>query len=146
MSNPNNVTVSLEMAKKLRDAGWEQDYPFLFYLEKDEQLYRNGEIVGQRNPDEPHEVDMGPFIAAPTAEEILRELPEEKRGATLNTIGHTKVAYLWKDLGKITYSPAPVARDLDGNVDYMQFEADTLANAAAKMWIYLKENNLLNNV
>lgn len=101
--NPESITVSLEWATKLKEAGWDD----VCYFRQEE-----------------HE---GPGLEFPTAEEILRRLPDSPR----------------------PHSPMHIFRMIDGTwqIVYDNTEdfviADTLANAAAQMWIYLKTNHLL---
>src|SRR3990167_5893854 len=79
-SAPSSIVVSLEMAKKLKKAGWPQD-KFLFVWN------------GAYHPDKSEHVNWlsrkkvgkdwaeAETFTAPTAEEILRRLPEESQAA-----------------------------------------------------------------
>lgn len=133
----NSITVSLEWAKKLRDAGWNQEV--LFYWSIDS---RSGNDVVRRRREKGNNKPLDP-IAAPTAEEILRVLPSE---APHPDIEHTayfleivrverptenwQVQYRERESWRLWDSPEP-------------HSADSLANAAAAMYVYLAENNLL---
>ena len=74
------------------------------------------------------------YSAAPTAEEILRRLPKVRAG---------KSSTLYVDIGEdvsywvVGYSSQP-------SDDWVPKVSDqSLANAAAAMWIYLQEHSLL---
>lgn len=164
---PESITVSLEMAKALKKAGWEQGKSFLLCMGHDTEKELTPPFP-RDNGDE--DIITGVFktlkedertglysIDLPTAEEILSELPvvinckqcEPKRRychVECNCQCHerlpTKIRK-WKywtvmrDGNKycILYGE-------DLQTGHGEF-SDTLANAAAKMWLYLKENNLL---
>lgn len=113
-----SITVSLEWAKKMKEAGWNEKTVFAFdhrfdYYELDD-FYGFGAIF------------------APTAEEILRRLPNNFEGIPL------RIQYE-KD-GSILVG---YAYSKDGTQPMYRGDRDSLANAAAAMWCYLKENNLL---
>lgn len=138
-NGPESIVVSLEMAKKLKEAGWRQSSngignfgsPTLI-----EDLTRgDGGLSGRyfkwcQRPD--GEIYLGTMwdnyanIAdAPTAEEILRRLPSWE--AFMNQ-GHYGVR-------------CKVTGLKEG--DRKGFIADTLANAAAAMFCHLSKHNLL---
>lgn len=140
--NPESIVVGLEQAKALKEAGWPLRENLFAYAVEDKFFKKrsiflqwNGETYlpwyGESRPDGTYTL-----FAAPTAEEILRRLPgqwptstsmfERLRMEETNrgfVIGYSSQQHIFK------------------NDDW--FEADTLANAAAAMWLYLKEQNLL---
>lgn len=127
-----DIVVSLEWAKKLEEAGWPQYHGEVFGWFED----MNGKMTV-------HEVDNfseDDHVAAPTAEEILRELPDSfardqlRYDLTIRTAGGTS--------GKMFYVSYKHWHDQLKTV-HRQGEDHSLANAAAELWIYLKENNLL---
>ena len=156
MNTPKSITVSLEWAKRLQDAGWHQGWTGVgtinSFTDKPESMktdimgtyfkwfdvrsdYSKGEII----PQVESIYCNYPMIAdAPTAEEILQKLPRrlihegEPEGKWLCINSHPdqkgwRIAYLqgqysaWRNV----------------------IEEKSLAKAAAAMWCYLKENNLL---
>lgn len=120
MSEIAPITVSLELAKKLKEAGWQ--YETLFFwcgLEHKEVSSSTGEMkifYGKYYPYREH-------FAAPTAEEILRRLPH---GTDTELIIKRKPKGTWR----VTCTGDTIG-------------GDTLANAAAAMFCFLSENNLL---
>lgn len=86
------------------------------------------------------------YYAAPTAEEILRELPREI------IIGEKKIfiaidpsTHNYKDFGWRVIYWNRNEENRGWETEISSGEHDTLANAAASMFIYLKNNNLLNH-
>lgn len=123
-----NITVSLDYAKKLRDAGWIEETYFVYFNERLRPKYETQGIMLTKVPS---------IIPAPTAEEILRELPEMYQSLIIG-----------KANGKWRLMPFDAVSNKDskiGNIRMDKFDEDTLANAAAAMWIHLKENDLLPN-
>ena len=120
---PEDIVVGLETAKKLKAAGWENgDATHYFYWMDIRDNYNEGEVCPQV---ESVYCNCPMIASAPTAEEILRELPT------------TQICY--REDGVSIYvgiggRQKTVKKTIIG---------ETLANAAASMWLYLKENNLL---
>lgn len=133
MSNPESITVSLEWAKKLSKCGWPEDDDMFMYVKYvnmpswDLQLTKDAQL----------EDGVSVLFAAPTAEEILRRLPEslywEGADSKLTTLRIRSWAGRWS----IEY------RDNKTNHRNHHENQDTLAAAAAAMWCYLAENKLL---
>ena len=137
MTNPESITVSLEMAKKLR---WEKDT--YFYFTEDGVLHS----ISEHRSREKWESKGMETYSAPTAECILRELPElvftqgSKCHLKINHIGRgtfflnikRKNTTIMTEEGRVRLPKSVWSTD-----------NDTLANAAASMWIYLKGNDLL---
>ncbi len=126
-----NITVSLEWAKKLKEAGWPQGKGY-FYRVVDKTWYQE-----ECEPRRRWVAKGYQFYSLPTAEEILRELPQTMDGYRLTIypiwdVGAWCVTYLAPD-----HTPHEALE-----IDYVD---KSLANAAAEMWIYLKKNNLLPN-
>ena len=130
-----DITVSLEWAKKLKEAGWLQDGAlFCWWLRIGHTEYELSPAIFLKN---------GEF-AAPTAEEILRRLPvyftkgNEKRVMRImkHEDGRYSVFYesyaIKTGMGELPYYDIPEIK-----------KHDTLANASASMYCYLAENNLL---
>lgn len=127
-------TVSLELSKELKKAG---------YPQKGERNWRYNE-----NPNDamlvefPFESSRFEFCAAPTADEILDILPfdiigDEGMRFDLNiyrelNFGRWVVCYWWDEDSR---------RKSGEKIE--NIEANTLADAAALMWLYLKEKELL---
>lgn len=134
MMTPESITVSLEWAQRLKEAGWVQDVcfywikhasspkPFVVYLPN----------LQQRDPD-----TLEIWFHAPTAEEILRRLPKSlaTKDRTIHRLSiNCNGGKRWRIFyGTDVLFDSPVAVDAN----------ESLANAAAQMWIYLKTNHLL---
>jgi len=109
-----DITVNLPTANKLRDAGWEQKESTFWRLgEKDREVFTYQELRDKN-------ISLDAVCAAPTAEEVLRELPPETEEKGVVRFPRVSAVEQWEE-----------------------GEYDTLANAAAEMWIYLRTNDLL---
>lgn len=109
-------TVSFELAKQLKEAGYPQESNFYYQNDISPELYSYKGIV--MNGDE---------IASPTADEILEQF-----------------AYCHKaEWLLISKDPTREKWVIDFKSKLVMFKGDSLADAVAKMWLYLKENNLL---
>lgn len=122
-----DICVSLDLAKQLKEAGYKQDSLFLWEIGLDNKPY----LVKSYSA---NEADMSRLFSAPTASEIGERLPIE-----LNSGRYTieRCDGYWE---LRFYEDAE--QDLEGLYDWHD-EEYTEANARAKMWLYLKENNLL---
>ena len=143
-----DITVSLEKAKELKEYGWPQDNYFLWIVDSSGSGH-----FGHYTFDHILVIDSvgvaedGSKIAdkfsAPTAEELLRRLPEAVKYPVRNAIEYELLIRPFDDLDErhweITY-----AKDID-NVDNTPLHETTgsLSDAAAEMFIWLKQNNLL---
>jgi len=118
--NLNQICVSLELAKELKEAGYKQDSLFWwnFYSPgaMDEELVRTAygryklENIGQ---------DSEESIAAPTASELLEQLPKDI------------AFYHWRwESGQYNFG---FENDNGGEEN---FGEDTLVDAIAKCWLY----------
>jgi len=152
-STPLAITVSLEWAKKLKAAGWDQsDSLFYWFMPEGRPIEGRPIMVGQivEYQAEPKGAEHNPSglaqfiyyptgwlpeasIAMPTAEEILRRLPD------------------WCYAKKSSFGPCEhwIVLDQDGHVrtpaecrHIPVTEHDTLANAAAAMFVFLAEQKL----
>jgi hypothetical protein len=145
MTNPELIVVSIDMAKKLKEAGWDQNECLWRWVEfhggvaKGHSDYESNTRWELREKGSDYNFD--PRYAAPTAEEILRRLPEslmlQTRGDRIG--GNDSETAFDLEMGKNKYGYF-VRYEKEAAEE---FYADTLANAAAQMWIYLKEHSLL---
>lgn len=127
-------TVSLESAKQLKEKGYPQQSSYFWWTSalrtngKEEFYLPNDFIVdiGELN-----EFDYRKDYAAPTVDEVLDLLPERIEG--YKTLGMGKVMGEWV----IGY------QKIGNELQAIRTVDKSLADAAAKMWLYLKENNLL---
>lgn len=124
-----SICTSLELSKKLKEVGFPQESLFYWWVDvedSDEEKIDPEVGIGKSR------VSFMENISAPTAEEIGRELPEYlyKTGAN----------YFLKMMSGIIYFKAQSA---DGKIFDTPSSSKSEANARAKMYIYLKENNLL---
>ena len=142
----NHVT-SLEWSKKLKEAGWKKETEFwwvpVYYYNfdvknrnrKDFEIVPNDfqysdEVVGRGKP----EIDKSKKssyskwqqrLSAPLATELLEELPD------IRISNKKEVLYI---------------EDRENNLWYLRYtKKDTLPNALAAMWCYLKERGLTPN-
>lgn len=140
MSTPASITVSLECAKQLREAGYPQANHEFYWIHSEHgrsRVHRTEEDSGGRIASRLVVSEPEILYAAPTAEEILARLPE------------------WSEIPEtmrveIIHSPLKPSMALreganrDGTIKWkVWFEDISLANAAAAMYCYLAENNLL---
>jgi hypothetical protein len=136
-----DICVSLELAKKLEKAGYPQES--LFYWCENEDTgefflsYKN-----EIKADHGHDWRQFAWYSAPTASELGEALPRE-----------IEYQVDKNEPGFRDYEPR-ISVDIDNNwlIRYGDFTADKIliafkdkseANARAKMWLYLKSNNLL---
>ena len=119
--------VSLEIARELKGAGWEKETEFWWVI----TLTSNWHI-SMGKPDEGWCIlNKGNYFAAPLATEILEELPYRIKGQ-----------YGLRIYKFTEYNCQVCYWDLDGNLKHDEFDK-FLPNALAKMWLYLKKENLL---
>lgn len=139
-------TVSLETAKALKEAGFRQEMHFYwrcpteFAIKKIPQAYANyePELIAEKWSPNPHGAIQP--IAAPTTDELLEELPEIVKffidcpGASLSiqfTSDRTYFCYYAKHLNHIAICHSELN--------------ESLPEALAQMWLWLKKENLLTN-
>jgi len=128
MTTPESITVSLEYAKKLKEAGWPQEAVWYWPVH-----YVNGHIFALATETHPRsENNALDYFAAPTAEEILQRLPEYVGTQFWSIIAEGHVRDGRKVMGYTIYYPTK-----------HEEWSDTLANAAAAMYCHLAENGLL---
>lgn len=129
-TTPSAITVSLEWAKKLKEVGWEQGITIGNWRPSTNDFYRK---------QQQYEIHFTSGIYrneksfdAPTAEEILRRLPAAFKTNLLNVGKYTP-----NDWVVSYFDPANAAAFMP------YFNDPSFANAAAAMYCYLAENNLL---
>lgn len=161
MTSSGSITVSLEMAKKLKEAVWEQEDSTFYWASGKRHAewvcvydgHCDKAITNNAGYGEPpwtyylSDIDGGneysnddkivEKYAAPTAEEILRNLPysiswkDDSDNIAVLFISKFPSSY------RVGYSPQ-WTKDAWSTPD-----SESLADAAAACWCYLKENNLL---
>lgn len=119
-------TVNLQLSKQLKEAGFPQESDCKWNLPSEMRLHPNREVM---------KIAGELFVAAPTAEEVMDLLPQkvvvQEREALMEfykmekPLNHYKVCYAFKVSEPI------------------KFIDESLADAAAKMYLYLAENHLL---
>lgn len=121
-------TVSLELSKQLKEAGYPQvDCAFyydVYHLGKEDQQI---DFLLEKQKENEHFTSL----ASPSADEILEQLPESFNGWHMHISRYDEwgiVYELWQG---------------DALRDTMEQTDKSLADAAAKCWLYLKEHNLL---
>ena len=139
MSNPESITVSLDWAKKLKEAGWPQTGQCFYWIaHKGKGMAAVAFYKHVQNGRYGKSVVFG---AAPTAEEILRRLPEaiylgpEREALYLSVMPDD---YKWI----VLYSPEYDQRRCDKE-NFWKRDRESLANASAAMYCYLAEKKLL---
>lgn len=132
------MTTSLELSKALKEAGWKNEVEFYWY---GDDLYFRNEMKDFCETCEAR--TLGMYITerkrftAPTAEEILEKLPKE----IVNHFGDNERQGLM--IGREEYGWTVYYNHCSNLSRCMDVEAETLADACAKMWLYLKSHNLL---
>lgn len=136
MTQPHDITVSLEWAKKLKEAGWPQGGTEFFWMTDSIGVV---DLIWDKD----HKGNWNDFFfAAPTAEEILRRLPDYlgTEYVLVTVRDHPEnewaVNYIAISEGGVEYHP-------DHRNRVRPIQADTLANAAAAMYCYLADHKLL---
>lgn len=130
-------TVSLELSKRLKEAGYPEENSYMVWVEvfpifNDElRLVTHAQfeqqLKGSILSDEAKKLIK--YFASPTADEILKHLPEY---------------YVIYWLGK--RAVCRDAREFDDEFpseDMHYFQGESLADAAARMYLYLKKQGLL---
>jgi hypothetical protein len=120
------ITTSFELSKELKENGFKQDSICFFcdithsHEKPKMSLCIKTPFVSERDK-----------ISAPTAEELLEELPE-------------KIIYS-ETFKQYWYLKINIHNQYGFNVSYGNYNTQDkkLCNALAKMWLYLKKNNLL---
>lgn len=131
--------VSLELAKQLKEAGYPQNYSEFYWLtrfQEKESILQNKSAIAMG-------IYYDQSISAPTADEILEQLPfrlDHSREHYLiigkQYMGHYAIGYCYKKRS----SHMNIMINQKGNIIFVDPE---LPNVLAKMWLHLKENNLL---
>jgi|SRR5882672_5573428 len=129
-------TVTAQLAAKMNNAGWQPKKSTFWWVRHDSdfKLYYEGQDIP---------LPLKEIYAAPTAEETLERLPSEiqKDGHYYSiSISKTKINHFWIDYRYYSKYRIFHLKPSDLKADYGIF---SLAEAAGKMYIYLKENNLL---
>lgn len=114
-------TTSLELSKELKEAGFPQNRKGMWYVLMEPNTYHFAYNLLQ--------VYIDDDVAAPTADEILDVLPAYIEDMYPLSIQKGPVVYTWL----VRYE----------NKKDTRFICNSLAEAAGKLYIYLKKNNLL---
>jgi len=156
---PSSIVTSLELSKKLKEAGWPQEYDddsctlphpdhgTYFCWENEERPCTSfacncGKTHGKWKVNKREDNNFNPFFAAPTVEEVLRKLPPTMLRKNGNTYSlHFQRKNLFEDGWEVSYYRVKDGMELAPAT--LPAFADTLANAAAAMFCYLAEHNLL---
>ena len=121
---PENQVVSLELAKELKKNGYKQEGVW-WWREYNSWILETG---GIRYEDGWIDKEVESVIA-PTVAELGEALKHPKQEILSY---HPNSLPLWTGTSWVLYRNGKVV-----------FEADTEANARAKMWLYLKKENLI---
>lgn len=152
MNNPESIVVSLDLAKQLKEAGWSQHEMKVCTDGKERPCANTSFYWSETSKGNWMIVDslkgtIAEDIAAPTAEEILRRLPQSIRSVGLNLSAKKgEREYVLHIVKTNTTRWRLIYWDSDGlpwvapSADFID---ESLANASAQMWLYLKKNNLL---
>lgn len=134
-NQPSAITVSLELARELKEAGFPHDRALFYYWGgEDNGDWRLTERTALWTEDES-------LVAAPTSEEVLVLLPD------VIDRGHFHIRRYSKNTRGLRAGKGVLHWSLEyhsGSVGITERIEDTLlVNAAAKMYLYLSTNNLL---
>lgn len=135
-----DICVNLKLAEELKEARYPQDGSLFYWVRVNnddsklwpkeyEDITENGQTV---HVVDSYMIERGVVISAPTAEEILKELPR---------FIHHEIDGAREKL-KITKSGV---KELPYWVGYEVYEmaGKSLADSAAKMWLFLRRNELV---
>lgn len=131
--------VSLDLARQLKELGVREESLFVWVCDVDGKIFVDSfkcweeEIKenGYGNTD----LDRV-FYPAYTSAELGEMLPD--------SISKDDISYTWIEIGKVDNKWSVLYRAGCAKADYEE-EADTLADAMAKMLIYLLQNDLITN-
>jgi len=107
------LCVSLETAKALKAAGWTKPTVFAYRM-----------LDGEWKLDYFHELFAGEKLSAPTAEEVLRELPEK-----------IDLKEWRRDLQFLFIAPEKGKWEVSYG-EFKKFRDKSLSEAAAQMWLW----------
>lgn len=131
---PESIVVSLEHAKALKKAGWPQAAGMIVWHIHQPERKTDEESFSFHWRSSLNLENLWDWFAAPTAEEILRRLPHAKKDSEDQRIE--------RDLHTLKETDGSWTVFFVGD-DSQVFNDPSLANAAAAMFVFLKENNLL---
>ena len=120
-----DICVSLAMAKRLKEAGWPQDYNSIcewVVMGEDSHI-----ALGVNLP--MIAITGREYICAPTASEILDRLPEKEPGEQCKSVGSFLVVTPLQGKWKVSYE--------EDGVGHIGTVGETLSTAAAAMWLHL---------
>ena len=126
---PEEIVVSLEMAKKLKDAGWSLEWSWMFregYMLGDDGEPQSWILTHGHKP----EIKSNYVLPAPTASELFEELYEYTEVQKFSIGYRASLPHLAEEHGALGYS--------------LEVLYDTPQDALAAMYCYLAENKLLN--
>lgn len=147
MTTTESIVPSLEMCKKLKEAGWPQDDAVWYWVGHmlNDKMQPTSWTLWPREKEEYREQWKPHIHAAPTAEEILRRLPDE-----IPINAGLKGSDYWIEIAKSSHwgsTPWEIRYRENGTLllwdNPEPIRAATLANAAAAMYCYLAEQKLL---
>lgn len=130
MTTPESIVVSLEWARKLKEAGWPQEDSLMCWI-RSTDTYTDKVSLSRRT------LPKNRLAASPTAEEILRRLPRYLPWKDDSDNMAALFVNVFPSSYRVGYSPQ-WTQDAWSTPD-----AETLADAAAGCYCYLSENNLL---
>jgi hypothetical protein len=126
------ITTDFELNKELKENGFKQDSLF-YHTIWNGQEYKGHIFQFSELNKKYQENDGHTLISAPTAEELLEELPIK--------VKHDNEIYTLKITRSDPLFYVSYVDILDINIGFSCKEK--LCNALAEMWLYLKKNNLL---
>lgn len=124
-------TVSLELAKQLKEKGYPQDTYAVWEIGTDGNPYL--EINYSSN-----DADKPRLFACPTADEILDNLPQ-----ILKIEDKTYQLFISMGLDRQYFIVYANEKDYHDNMELPIIMRKDITETLARMWIYLKENDLL---
>jgi|GEM_PF-4312247 len=130
-----NICCDLEISKSLKEKGFRQDGLWIWVIAKRPS---DGVVLFDRTTAKNCNVDK---YSAPTAEELLMELPKVLENDVYDDF-YLDLRIYEKE-SECFYKDRWEERTLYINDEKVSFVDKKLCNALAKMWIYLKDNGLL---
>ena len=132
-----DITVSLELAKELKEAGYPQESLFYWINDSiDSEYFIGGNFQNNEDEEEPYidfdwlKEEKRDFYSAPTVAELGEALPKR--------VGEGRLVIEWNDIESVK---SWLVRYYGGSGGYGCQKK--LADAMAKMWLYLKKEGLL---
>lgn len=130
-----NQVVSLELAQKLKKLGVKQDSLFYWKLSKDKKVGWYIVMQNKKSPSYEYQMKKNERFSTFTVAEIGEILPAYVEGFSKHGS--------WLGIEKIQFENTWKCNYADGAISHIDIFGKTMADAMAKILIYLLENKLI---